>query len=254
MDHSQEARKADDALCQHQHCQRHSPSGVQLDGTGDNQELAPEKIERRHAADRHGANDEGQGRHRHPFSQTAEMGDAPRAGGVGNRAHGQEQEALGEGVADQVKQAATQGNRRPQGAHGESQHHVAKVRDGGVGQQPLQIVLHRILQYADVHGDDRHGAEQQCQLRRKHRRRQHQSRHQVNARLHHGCGVQIRRGRRRRRHRARQPRLKWELRGLAKGRNRQEDDHEGLGGGRQQVNGAEGKGTGIDVDQDDSGQ
>ena len=104
------------------------------------------------------------------------------AHGVNHRAGAEEQQGLEEGVGEDVEHA------RSECADAERQEHVSQLRDRGVGQHALDIVLHQ----ADRGGENRgERADDGDRLHR--RRRQHEqrirARHHVHAGGDHGRGV-----------------------------------------------------------------
>ena len=93
-------------------------------------------------------------------AEPAQGGDAARAGDVGDGAHAEEEGGLGDAVAEHVEHAAAEGHDRSQSAEGDRQEHVAEVRDRGLGQQALQVVLDEVVGERDEHRDEGHRAEQ----------------------------------------------------------------------------------------------
>ena len=142
------------------------------------------------------------------------------AHGVNHRAGAEEQQRFKERVGEDVEDAGGECS------HAQRQEHVSQLRDRGVGQHALDVVLHQ----ADRGREDRRQrADDGDRLHRS--RREHEqrvrARDHVHARGHHGRGVDECGDRRRAFHRVRQPDIQRELRRLAAG----SDEQQQAGGG-----------------------
>ncbi len=117
-------------------------------------------------------------------------------------------------------------HRRGVSRNAAAQEHVAKLRNGGVGEHTLDVVLH----HADCRGKQGgHCADDRDHAKRKRRAvKQHvRPAHQVHARRHHGGRVDQRGHGRRAFHRVRQPDIQRNLRGLAGGSDEQQQRNRG---------------------------
>ena len=106
------------------------------EGRGQDQELAGEDAERRHAADRQHGQRERHGEPRMGDAQPRDLGDALGPLGLGDMADGEEDAGLGQAVHRHVQQAGEIGERP---AHAEGEHDQAHVLDRRVGEQPLDV-------------------------------------------------------------------------------------------------------------------
>ncbi len=146
------------------------------------------------------------------------------AHGVNHRAGPEEQQRLEEGVGEDVEDAGREC------AYAERQKHVSQLRDRGVRQHALDVVLHQ----GDGRGEDRgQRADDGDRLHRIGRQHEQRvgARHHVHARGHHGRSVDQRGDRRRAFHRVRQPDIQRELRRLAAGA----DEQQQAGGGDHRI-------------------
>ena len=113
------------------------------------------------------------------------------------------------------------GERGVAGAVARDEHEEAELADGAVGEQQLEVVLAQGAPAADEHGEHAEGDDD----RMPHREvgvAGGEPRHEVDARLHHRRGVQVRADRGRRGHRGREPEVERHERAL---RDRA-DEHE----------------------------
>ena len=183
--------------------------------------LGEEADEWRQAAHRDRAGKPGRKGDRHRLRQPAELCQVAGAGLVVDQPGNHEQPALEQRVGDQIEHRALD---RVFDAHAGHHHHQAERGDGGIGKHQLQVGLAHGQHRAD---DERHAAERRQNRHPRrgiahHRVQPHQ---QINARLHHGCGVQIGRNRGRRLHGVRQPEMERKLRRL--GERTAENQNEG---------------------------
>jgi hypothetical protein len=139
---------------------------------------------------------------------------------VNHRACTHEKQSLEKRMGDEVE--------HPHGhaAHAEACHHVAELRNSGVGEYSFDIVLRNRDKGGEECGRCAHprddsqrgcGADGLAGLRDLHaglHQRIHAS-HKIHARGHHGCGVDQSRHRRRAFHRVRKPDMQWKLTALA---------------------------------------
>ena len=102
------------------------------EGRGQDQELAGEHAERRHAADRQHGQREHHGKPRVGDAQPPDLGDALRALGLGDMSDGEEDAGLGQAVHGHVQQAGEIGERP---AHAEGEHDQAHVLDRRIGEE-----------------------------------------------------------------------------------------------------------------------
>ena len=130
--------------------------------------------------------------------------------------------ALPKAVAENVQHAALIAQRRAQSPDRNSEQDIAEVRDGRVGQQPLQVVLNEIEGERDEDREQRHAGHQRGDLGRHRPPAAHRPGHQVDAGFDHRRGVQIGADRSRSLHRIRQPRVQRDLGRLGPRRNQDE--------------------------------
>jgi hypothetical protein len=109
--------------------------------------LGPEPGQRRDAGQGDGADDERPERDRHVFLQAAHLAHVVGVHGVDDRAGAEEQQGFEGGVGEEVEHA-----RRPR-PHPEGRDHVAQLGDGGVGEDPFDVVLDEGQTGGDEHGD-----------------------------------------------------------------------------------------------------
>ena len=142
--------------------------------------------------------------------------------GVDDRAGAQEQQRLEEGVGEQVEDA------RAIGADAHGREHVAELRAGRVGDDPLDVVLHE----TDGRGEERRHRSDDRHEHERRLRQLEQRRHacdEEDARSHHGRGVDEGGDGRRSLHGVWQPGVQEELRRLA---HRAHEEQQADGGDR----------------------
>ena len=195
--------------------------GVQC---GEDLVLAEEAGEGSHAGERRGTHEERRRRDRHHPPQAAEPPHVDHAAhGVHDRAGAEEQERLEAGVGEQVEDCRREAE---QGAGAKACEHVAQLADRGVGEHPLEIVLHRADEGRDERRrgtDDRHHREG-AGAGGKQRRRPGD---QVDAGRHHRRRMDQGAGGRGALHGVGQPDVQWQLRALAAGGQQQEQTDRG---------------------------
>jgi len=182
--------------------------------------LAEEAGEGEDAGDRQRADHKRVERLRQGFAEPAHLPHVLLAAHrVDHRAGPQEEERLEERVRSEME------DRRRIGAEPGGQEHVAELRDGGVGEHLLDV---RLRQADRRREDRRRRADHRHELRDPRRElidhvRPH---HHVDARRHHGRGVDEGGHRRRTGHRVRQPDVERNLRALAHRADEEAERHE----------------------------
>ena len=147
---------------------RYLADAAPLDGRHVDGPLADEAVEQRHAGDREGGHEGGDGGQRHELHQPAHLVEVLRAGRVQHRAGVEEQQGLEQPVVEDVEQRAEEadrGQRRGVGPHRRQQAHagagaqqdVADLADAVEGEQALGLFLLERLHRA---GEQRDGAQQ----------------------------------------------------------------------------------------------
>ena len=166
---------------------------------------AVQRRDARHRQGGHGGNGKG---HRHQVAQPAQTADVARMRLVVHDARRHEEGSLETGVVQDVEHGHHGGLGRAKAQqHGDQ----AQVADRGIGEQRLQIILEQGHNRAQQHRDQPGRGDDVKPFGRARQHRPH-PRHQEQARLHHGGGMQIGRHRRGRGHRLRQPEVEGELR------------------------------------------
>ena len=173
--------------------------------------LAPEACrDKGHAGQGRGADGQRPEGARHLVLQAAHLVDVLRAGAVDHRPGGKEEQGLEEGVGHQVEHA--DGHAADAQAH----HHVAELRDGGVGHDLLQVAGaqgdERGHDGGDRADDDDHGEGGRASH---HLKEREGAGDQVDAGGHHGGGMDQGADRRRAGHGIGQPHVQRELGALA---------------------------------------
>ncbi len=185
---------------------------VPVGGLGKEHFLGQEPVEQRHP--RHGGGgDDGQQRGaRHGVAQPGKLAQVAGAGFMVDDPRAHEQRGLEHRVVHDVEDRGDDGRAA---AHAGQRGDQPQVADGGIGQQPFQVVAPGRDHRAD---DQRHhagpGHDPEPRIRRpQHRREPHQQEH---PRLYHGGRMQIGADRRRRGHGVGQPEMERELRRFCK--------------------------------------
>ena len=138
------------------------------------------------------------------------------AHGVDHTAGAEEEQGLEESVRHQVEDASREC------ADAAGQKHVTQLADGGIGQHALDVVLHQ-ADGGRPDGRRRADACHQRQRRGRKREKRVRARHHVNARRHHGRGVDQGADRRGAFHGVRQPDVERNLRGLSRGADEEQN-------------------------------
>ena len=188
----------------------------------ENQVLGIEAGEAEHEGDA----DSGQRQRADPHQDVGRLHPAPEAAhaphvllvghAVDDGAGTEEQQRLEEGMGHQVE------HRHRIGADAGGEEHIAELRAGRIGDDPLDIVLHQADRRGEESGERADGDDDRQRQRREleHRR---QAAHHEHAGRHHGGGVDQGGDRRRAFHRVRQPGVQQDLGRLAHGADEQED-------------------------------
>ena len=177
-------------------------------GEREDRVLAEEPAEWRKADQRERADHESEKRDSQPAGESAHLPDVLLVmEHHDDRTRAEEKQRFEEGVREQME------HRRLARRQTDSHDHVAELRQGRVGEDPLDVVLLRGDERGHHGGDGSDPRDDRerlgCGLDEKADAHQH-----VNARGHHGRGMDQRGDRRRPFHRVRQPDVQWELRRL----------------------------------------
>ena len=171
------------------------------------EELADKAVQRRQPGNCRRADQKGRARDRHALEKSAQPIEFPRAGGVQHRSGAEEQQALEDGMVDDVQQAAGQAQGRhrrvpvadPQNAHPQPQGDDADVFHAVVSQQPFQVVLRQGVEHAEDARNHADGHERPAPPRRRRPEQREHPQQPINPRLdhhaaHHGRHVRGRGG------------------------------------------------------------
>ena len=142
------------------------------------QPLGGEAVQRRHAGDRHRADQEGAAGPRHPPQQAAEPVEVERADRSLEGARGEEEQRLEDGVVEHVQQRRGEGDRRPgrlalggeEDRGAEAERDDADVLDRVEGEQPLEVVLDERVEDAAERREQADGEDDQPDPERRRRR------------------------------------------------------------------------------------
>ena len=187
--------------------------GVHVHGFGKEHFLGQEAVEQRHTRHGRAGHDGERCGDGHHLAQARQAADVARAAFVVHDTHGHEQRGLEGGVVHDVEHGGHGGQRAVQA---EQQRDEAQVRDGGVRQQALEIVLeHGGITAHQQRGQARAAYQPEPFLGAC--KGGPQPRQQKNTRLDHGGRVQVCRYRRGRGHGMGQPEMEGELRALGEG-------------------------------------
>jgi hypothetical protein len=193
--------------------------GMVLDRLGEEHLLGQEAVQQGHARHRRARHHGKRGGDGHGAEQAAEAAHVARSRLVVDDAGGHEQRRLEGGVVHHVEDRR---HRAQRAAEAEQHGDKAEMADGRIGQQPFDILLEDREERAQHQRDHAGKTDDEEPFIGSRQHRPH-PRHQEDARLDHGCGVQEGRHGGRRRHGVRQPELERELRALGEGAQQDQD-------------------------------